>query len=202
MRRPALATIAAACGFVTFCNAGALALEELKDEKDRLKGCEIKLCKVIAKKQPSSGTLACPLTKTWPRERLREGSASGKVNWSYGDARCSVDLAIDNSTIASAVAGAPATVQLAPHRIDCVIEREGEDVTMNFTVAPKLKLKDGKVEKIWINLQKANGPRSMTALAYSVAKLEDRIGIFHRHLVKAANHMILEKCPTVAAETK
>ena len=47
-----------------------LALEELKDEKDRLKACETQLCTVVTKKAPKSGPFACHLTKTWHRDKL------------------------------------------------------------------------------------------------------------------------------------
>ena len=59
--------------------------------------------------------------------------------------------------------------------------------------------KDGKAFKAWVNLKDVEGPTTMKGLAFSVAKLEDGLGIFHKSMIKAINSQLFEKCPKVAA---
>lgn len=208
MRLLSLRAGLAAAGFAVVTVAPAVALEEPKDERDNLKVCELRLCKVVTRKEPKTGDFSCPLSKTWARERLKEGSAEGKLTWGYGDARCSVALKLDNAKIVESVSAGSATLQFPEHTVECMIEHAAEKdkpkeaIPMKFTLAPKVTFKDGKAEKIWVNLRHSEGPKAMTALAYSVAKLEDKLGIFHTYLIKAVNHMIIEKCPRVVAESK
>ena len=83
--------------------------------------------------------------------------------------------------------------------MSCIIEREKEATPVMLKAAPKIRFKEGRARKIWVNLKDVEGPTAMRGLALSVAKIEDSIGIFHKHLVKAVNYMIEEKCPKVAA---
>jgi hypothetical protein len=104
--------------------APAMALEEAKDEKDKLKACEANLCALVTKKGPASGDLACALSKTWARDKIKEGSASGRISWGCGDARCSVDLKLPRSAVVEALTKPESTMQFADHTVNCEIERE------------------------------------------------------------------------------
>lgn len=177
----------------------ALALEEAKDEKDKLKACEVSLCSLVTKKAPSAGDFTCSLSKTWSKDKVKEGAAAGKVSWGFGDARCSVDMKLPRAGMVDALKNAESTLQFPEHTVTCLIEREKDVTHVNLKLAPKIVFKNGKAVTAWVNLKDVEGPSTMRGLALSVAKLEDGLGIFHKSLIKAINHQLLEKCPKVAA---
>lgn len=179
--------------------SAAVALEEMKGEKEALKACERRLCELVTKRRPTSGDLTCALSKTWIKAELKEGSATGRISWVFGDARCSVDLKLARATIVSALNDDKATVQFPEHAVSCIIERDEGPSHVTATLAPKAKLEGGKVKKVWVNLRSVEGPSVIKGLAFSAAKLEDKLGIFHRPLVKAINKLLHEKCPSVVA---
>src|SRR5262245_65748948 len=82
---------------------GAAALDPKKDEKDRLKACERRLCALVVDRRPDSGDLTCALSKTWARQQLKDGSSSKKISWGFGDARCSIDLKVPHALLIAAV---------------------------------------------------------------------------------------------------
>ena len=178
---------------------GAAAFEERKNEKEQLKTCEVSLCNLVTRKAPSEGDLSCPLSRTWAKDHIKEGSASGKVSWSFGDARCSVDLKVSRATVIDALKAPDAMFHLPEHVVAGEVEREHDVTPVKLKLAPKLHFKDGRVVGAWINLREVEGPSTMKGLAFTVAKLEDKVGIFHKALLKAINHQLLEKCPKVSA---
>ena len=200
MGRSLIGRAGAAAAVVLVMLAGpAAALEELKDEKDRLRACERRLCRLVTQKTPATGAFACDLTKTWARHSIKEGSASRNVSWAFGDARCSVNLKLDNAAIIGALKGAEATLEFPQHTVECTVERENGVTPVTLKLAPRLTFRNGRVHKIWLNLKEVDGPAAIKGLAFSVAKLEDSVGVFHKPLVKAVNTLISEKCPKVAA---
>ncbi|MGE0697740.1 MAG: hypothetical protein AB7O57_01460 [Hyphomicrobiaceae bacterium] len=191
--------LAAGGSFLLVSLGAAQALEEAKGEKEALKACEKSLCELVTKKGPDTGDFTCGLSKTWPKAELKEGSSAGKLSWGFGDARCTVDLKLARATIVSAVKDPKATLQFPDHTVKCVIEGEKEPTNVTATLAPKAEFEGGRVKKVWVNLKDVNGPSVVKGLAYTAAKLEDNVGVFHGALVKSLNHMIQEKCPRVAA---
>jgi hypothetical protein len=180
--------------------AGAMALEEKKDEKDKLKACERRICDAIVKKAPATGDVSCALTKTWARKSIKESSEdeSKKVDWTFGDARCTVDLKVPRSLIVSALSDPGVKLELPLHRVDCEIERDKEVDRVHFTLGPKVRFENGVAKQVWINLKKVEGPGAIKAMATSLAKLEDTVGLFQGPLTKAINKFIAEKCPKAA----
>jgi hypothetical protein len=177
----------------------ASALEELKDEKDRIKACEARLCSLVTKKTPDKGSFACSIAKTWRQDQIKKGSSGGAYKWGFGDARCSVDLKLDNGQIVGALSSAKATLQFPDHTVECIVERDKQATPVKLTLAPKVDFKDGKARKIWVNLKAVDGPPMMRGIAMSVAQLEDTVGIFHKRLVKSVNKLLDERCPKVVS---
>lgn len=176
--------------------AGATAFDERKEEKDKLKACERRICEAIVKKAPATGDVSCALTKTWARKSLKETSdESKKVDWTFGDARCSVDLKVPRALIVTALTAPTVKLELAQHQVNCEIERDKEIDHVHFMLGPKVRFENGQAKQVWINLKKVEGSATIKAMATTLAKLEDTVGLFQGPLTKAINKFIAEQCP-------
>jgi hypothetical protein len=171
------------------------ALEEQKGEQQALDACDERLCRMLQQKTPAGEDLKCRLTKTWARSTIKEADRT-ELSWGFGDARCSVELNVSRAAIVAAVTStSPFKFWLPPHTADCVIEQDGQLKPIKATVAPKIVFKDGRAEKVWINLTHIDGPANITGWLSAGAQLSDRVGIFHRAMVKSVNGYIYKHCP-------
>ncbi len=198
-RSVAIRTLTGAVVLLT-SNGAVFALEVPKGEKEALKKCEKSLCDLVVKKAPATGDFTCGISKTWAKSDLKEGSAAGRLSWGYGDARCTINLKLARAVIVAAVKDAKTTVQFPDHTVTCLIEGDKEPSNVTAILAPKAVFEGGRVKKIWVNLKKVEGPSMIKGLALTAAKLEDKLGIFHKPLVKAVNKLLGERCPRVVAE--
>jgi hypothetical protein len=170
----------------------AWALDEQKGEQAAIDACEKKLCTMLLQKNPKGDDLKCELTKTWVKSTIKEAE-NGSVTWGYGDARCTVDLNVTRAAVISAVSGAKYTYEVPMHTANCVVEQDGQVSRVTAKLSPKIVFRDGKAEKIWINLKDVDGPGSIKATIWTAARLAD-IGLFHRQMIKATNKFIERGC--------
>ncbi len=176
----------------------ASALEPGKDEKKHLKACERQLCKIIVGKQPTGPDLSCALKKTWSKKTLTQGNKKGKksrVSWLFGDAQCQTNISLSRAAIISAVSGRKFKLWLPPQTVNCKVVRSDKIRPVTIVVEPEIKFKNGVAKKVWLNVRKVDGPSDVKGLIWTVAKLEDSIGIFHRPMIKQINKFIQQKCP-------
>jgi hypothetical protein len=170
------------------------ALDEQKGEQQALDACDEHLCHMLQQKTPTGEDLRCRLTKTWARSTIKEADRS-ELSWGFGDARCSVELNVSRASIVAAVTNGKFKLWVPPHTANCIIEQDGQLKSIKATVAPKIVFKDGRAEKIWINLMHIDGPSSITGWLSAGAQLSDRVGIFHGAMVKSVNGYIYKHCP-------
>jgi hypothetical protein len=173
--------------------APAAALEATDAETAALKSCEQKICAMALSKKPSGDDLKCALSKTWDKDTLKKGE-SKSVKWGFGDARCTVDLDVKREDVILALTKKEHTVEIPPHTVHCTVERDGEPKPVTAKLAPKLIFKDGKADKIWINLSDIDGPANVKATVWMAANLEDTVGIFHKPMIKSVNKFLYQKC--------
>jgi hypothetical protein len=171
----------------------ARALDEQAGESNAIDACEKQLCTMLLQKNPNGKDLKCQLTKTWRQSTIKEAE-SNSVKWGYGDARCSVDLDITRAAIVSAMTSEKFTYEVPAHTAHCMVEQDGEISRVTAKLAPKIVFKNGRAEKVWINLKHVDGPASIKATIWTVARLEDSIGIFHRRMIKSMNKFIERSC--------
>jgi hypothetical protein len=193
--RPSAAAWAA--GIVALVATGwlapARALEPTPDEEKAVKTCERKLCTMVLGRADTGPDLDCDVTKTWDRDTLRKGDSSS-VSWGFGDARCTVDLSLSRADIIGALTAPKYTVQVPEHEVQCLVEQDGKPKKVVARLAPKLKFKNGKADKIWINLAGIEGPTAVTATVNMAASLEDTLGLFHSSMLKSVNKFLHKKC--------
>lgn len=186
---PFLAVLAAA-----LLTAGpARALEPQKGEWGTIKRCEKSVCDIILNKAPKGDNPDCNIVKTWAKSTIKQGE-SKSVSWGFGDTRCKANLQVDRAQIIAALTQPKYTLRVPTQTVKCVIEQDGELKPITAKAAPKLKFKDGKADKIWINLEKIDGPENVTGTISTIAAMEDKLGIFHGSLIKSVNKFIHKRC--------
>ena len=193
-----MARFLAAFTVVVACLGRAEAIDEIKDEKAKLKACQRQLCSLVTKKAPPNGDFACTLTKTWRRKDLEKGSEHARMTWGFGDAQCVVDLKVPRAAILDAVKAPKSTLRFPQHEVNCLIEQGGGQTRVQAMMEPKAEFEAGRAKKVWVNLKKVNGPTMIKGLAYSAAKLGDNLGLFRKPLTSAINDLIHQECPKVA----
>lgn len=193
------AVIPAAAVLLAVAPGTAFALDELKHEKKNISVCERQLCTMLVKKEAKGANLRCDLTKTWGEKTIK-GAESNTLSWGFGDARCTVKLDVSRADIVQAVTAKDWKFHLPEQQIHCLVEEDGKPKEVTVRVSPKIQFKDGKAEKIWINLKEANGPGAVTGLIKFAAKLSDTVGLFHGQMIKAVNGFIYKGCPKVLAQ--
>ena len=178
--------------------SGAHALEEVAGEKKALDACDRRLCAMLVEKNPRGEDLKCSLTKTWAKATIKSAETQA-TKWGFGDARCTVQLNMSRAELVAALTSPEYKLKAPPHTVDCLIEEEGAAKPIKATLAPKIEFKNGKAEKVRINLQKIDGPFAITGVLSAAATLEDRIGLFHRSMVKSVNRYIEKHCVNLLA---
>lgn len=172
----------------------AVALEELKGEVDAIKACDKRLCSMVMEKNAKGDDLTCSLTKTWAKATIKEAE-NAKLTWGYGDARCTVHVNLKRALILGALSGEKSSLRIPKHTANCIVEQDGKVEKVTATLEPKITFKDGKADKVWINLKSVDGPTAIKATLYAASELADRLGLFQRRLVKGVNRYIERHCP-------
>lgn len=172
----------------------ASALEEQRGEAAAIKACDQRLCTILMQKNAKGDDLRCSLTKTWAKSTIKEAN-SHKLSWAFGDARCSVDINLNRALLVSALTGDRTKFFVPPHTANCVVEQDGKLEKVTATLAPKIVFKDGKADKVWVNLKEVDGPAGIKATLLTAAQLADSLGLFHRQMIKAINRYVDRHCP-------
>jgi hypothetical protein len=175
--------------------APASALEEQKGEAQAIEDCDRRLCGILHDRSTAGENLKCTLSKTWARSTLKEGDQPS-LTWGFGDARCSLTLEISRASIVAAVTSSKThKFWVPPHTAHCVVEENGQAKSLRATLEPKIVFKDGKAEKVWINLRHVEGAASIKDWVSLAAGLTDKTGIFHRQMIRSVNRYIYRDCP-------
>ena len=175
--------------------APVAALEEQRGEMAAIKACDQRLCAILMQKNPKGEDLRCTLTKTWAKSTIKEAE-SRKVTWGFGDARCSVEINLNRAQVVSALTSEQQKLFVPPHTANCVVEQDGKLEKVTAVVAPKIVFKNGKADKVWVNLSSVEGPVGIKATLQTAAQLADSLGLFHKRMIKAINRHIERHCPT------
>ena len=175
--------------------SAAHALDEQAGEAQAIRACDERLCRMLVQKDPTGEDLKCRLSKTWAKSTIKEADQRD-LKWSFGDARCTVEINISRAAIVSALNGGKESKFWAPpHTANCVVEQDGQVKPVKATLAPKIVFKHGKAEKIWINLMSVDGPTNIQTTLATAAQLNDSVGLFHRAMLKSVNRFIYKHCP-------
>ncbi len=173
--------------------APAVALKPEKGEETSLKTCEESVCRIILGKEAKGKDPQCDITKTWSKETIKKGESSA-VSWAFGDTRCRANLKVDRGAIVAALTRDKFTLRSEPQTVKCVVEQDGKLHDLTAVAKPKLKFRNGKADKVWINLETIEGPENVAGTIRTIAAMEDKLGIFHGALIKSVNKFIHKRC--------
>ena len=189
-----LGTIAATAIGASALTTSVSALEVPADEKAKLKACEKQICSIILKKKTSGSDLSCDIGRTWQKSKIVKGVKEKNISWTFGDARCTVKVNMPRQGIVDALTKPAYDLQLPKHKIHCEVERTEAVNKIDIEMAPKMSFKDGKVAKTWLNVSNIEAPAIIKGAIWTVAKLEENVGLFHGEMISEINEFIHEKC--------
>jgi hypothetical protein len=182
MRRPGAAALVLASAAAA---TPALALEVLPDEKASREACERRFCEIVLDGKDNGPPLACDMTKTWNRVKIKENGEKNALSWGFGDARCKVALKISRDRIVPAINSPKHVFQFDRQTINCKVEGSDRKLnTLEVDAAPKIKFKNGRAYKVWINIKDVRGDSGLKGLVWTVSGLADKLGLFQSAAVK------------------
>ncbi len=177
----------------------AAALEEAAGEKEELKACEKRICEIIVKQEATGADLACKLSKTWNKAKIQEGIEKKRLSWSFGNARCAIDVGMKREDIVAAMTKPDHAINMELQTVKCEVEREKEVTEVSVTLAPKLTFKGGKADKAWLNVKQIDAPAVIKGALWSAAQIENNLGVFHGDMISGINDFIGQKCAKAMA---
>lgn len=173
----------------------ALALDVLPDEKASREDCEKRFCQIVNDGKENGPPLACNMTKTWDRVKIQKNGEKNALSWGFGDARCNVVLKIPRDKIVPAFTEEKHIFQFERQTIECKVEGSDNKLnTLEVDTAPKIKFKNGRAHKVWINIEDVRGDSGLKSLIWTASKLADNVGLFHSATIKEINKFIYKTC--------
>ena len=115
-------------------------------EKQARKACKIKICDILATKDPQGDDVSCDIVKTW-READITKMLGGRIDWPWGKAVCQSKLDIKREQLVKAMTRRRITRWLCPtQKVSCTLAQkaEGEPYAVEVSIAPKVTFENGK----------------------------------------------------------
>jgi len=91
---------------------------EERAEKQARKACKVKICDILASKDPQGDDDACDIVKTW-REQDITKMLGGRFNWTWGKAVCQSKLEVKREALVKAMTQANYDVVLPEQKVRC-----------------------------------------------------------------------------------
>jgi hypothetical protein len=174
---------------------------EEKAEKEARKACKIKLCAIIASKDPVGDDVSCDIVKTW-READIAKMLGGKIDWPWGKAVCQSKLELKREALALAMSEPAYEVSAPSQKVRCTLEQKagGEPYVVEVSIAPKVGFANGKAVTARLNWGEASAPVLAYALIYAGASLDNSANILGPEVARMVNEFTGKKCAEVKSE--
>jgi hypothetical protein len=175
-------------------SAPVLSAEE-KAEKDARKACKIKICGILASKDPAGDDVSCDIVKTW-READITKMLGGKIDWPWGKAVCQSKLELKREPLAKAMSEGAYEIVMPAQKLRCTLAREaeGEPYVVEVSIAPKVAFENGKAVTASLNWGEASGPMLVDALIYAGTGLDNSTNVLGPEVVRMVNEFATKKC--------
>jgi len=174
--------------------------EELA-EKEARKACKMKICDIIATRDPDGDDVSCDIVKTWREEDIAK-MLGGKIGWPWGKAVCQSKLELARKPLALAISEAQYEIVMPAQTVRCTLAQksEGEPYAIEVTMAPKVKFENGKAIEATINWGEATAPMFVYPLIYAGTGLDNSANVLGPEVVRMVNEFTTKKCAEVKAE--
>jgi hypothetical protein len=181
-------------------NVPVLTPEE-KAEKEARKACKIKICDILATKNPVGDDVSCDIVKTWRGEDIVK-MLGGKIDWPWGNATCQSKLELKRAPLAKAMSEAAYTIALPSQKVRCTLAQKdkGEPYVVEIAMAPKVTFKDGKASEGSVNWGEASAPLLIYPLIYASTGLDNSTNVLGPDVVTMVNEFATKKCAEVKTE--
>jgi hypothetical protein len=174
---------------------------EEKAEKESRKACKIKICDILASKNPQGEDVACDIIKTWREEDIVK-MLGGKITWPWGKAVCQSKLELKREPLANAMSDGQHEVVLPTQKVSCTLfqKKEGEPYVVELAMAPQVKFQDGKAVEAALNWGNATAPLFIYPLIYGGTGLDNSSNVLGPEVVRMVNEFRTKKCAEAKSE--
>jgi hypothetical protein len=174
---------------------------EEKAQKEARKACKIKICDILATKDPAGNDVACDIVKTW-READIVKMMGGQFGWPWGKAVCQSKLELKREPLAKAMSESGFEVVMPEQKVRCTLAQKdgGDPYVVEIAMSPKVAFKDGKASEAIINWGEASAPLLIYPLVYAGTGLDNSTNFLGPQVVKMVNEFTGKKCAEVKAE--
>ena len=174
---------------------------EEKAEKDARKACKIKICGILASKDPVGDDVSCDIVKTW-READIAKMLGGKINWPWGKAVCQSKLEVKREKLAKAMSEATYQIVMPEQKVRCTLAQKdkGEPYVVEVSIAPKVAFENGKAVTASLNWGEASAPMLVYALIYAGTGLDNSTNVLGPEVARMVNNFATKKCAEVKDE--
>ena len=174
---------------------------EEKVEKDARKACKLKLCDIIATKNPVGEDVSCDIAMTF-REVDLVKMLGGKISWPWGKASCKAKLEMKREPLAKAMSEPNAEITMTTQKVICTLDQKekGDPYVVEISVAPKVTFENGKAVVGIINWGDASAPLFIYPLIYAGTGIDNSTNVLGPELVRMVNAFSTKKCAEVKDE--
>ena len=171
---------------------------EERVERQARKACKIKICDILATKDPQGDDVSCDIVKTW-RESDITKMLGGRFDWPWGKAVCQSKLGIKREQLVNAMTQANYEVALPEQKVSCTLAQksEGEPYAVGVSIAPKVTFENGKAVSARLNWGEANAPMLAYALIYAGTGFDNSTNVLGPEVVRMVNEFTGKKCKRV-----
>jgi hypothetical protein len=174
--------------------------EELA-EKEARKACKMKICDIIASRDPSGEDVSCDIVKTWREEDIAK-MLGDEISWPRGKAVCQSRLEVKRKDLALAMSEPAYDMVMPAQKLRCTLAQKegGEPYTIEVTLAPKAKFESGKATEASVNWGEASAPTFIYPLVYAGTGIDNSANVLGPEVVRMVNEFTTKKCAEVKAE--
>ncbi|HET7852706.1 MAG TPA: hypothetical protein VFK91_08175 [Methyloceanibacter sp.] len=168
---------------------------EERAEKQARKACKVKICDILATKDPQGDDVSCDIVKTW-REQDITKMLGGRFDWTWGKAVCQSKLEVKRAALVKAMTQANYEVILPEQNVRCALAQksEGEPYSVDISIAPKVAFENGKAVSARLNWGEAKAPMLAYALIYAGTGLDNSANVLGPEVTRMVNEFTTKKC--------
>lgn len=171
---------------------------EERAEKQARKACKIKICDILASKDPKGDDVSCDIVKTWSEQDITK-MLGGRFDWPWGKAVCQSKLDIKREQLVNAMTQANYQVALPEQKVSCTLAQksESEPYAVGVSIAPKVTFENGKAVSARLNWGEAKAPMLAYTLIYAGTGFDNSTNVLGPEVVRMVNEFTGRKCKRI-----